>query len=190
MSKLTERASLWVWCCLYFQGGILAWMSMDTLKNNVQALVSHTSHSPWTCFGNADMKRGSQQFCQDSQASQLRWKPDIQKTWKMASLCTACPSCMPAFRCIRFIMHVQITWFTAMVYYQVQQGQQCVQNTLDLLHIHGTSASTHNHLLSWDFLGGNMGTILKLLNSLWFCTSLQVETDFWDKVNAATLAYS
>lgn len=61
---------------------------------------------PCTCPGNADMKRGSQQFCKDSQASQSWCKPDIQKTWKMASLCTTCPSCKPTFRCIRFIMHV------------------------------------------------------------------------------------
>lgn len=188
--KLTERAPLWVWGCLYFQSGIVAWMSTGTLKNDAQALVSHTSHSRWTCPGNSDMKRGSQQFCWDSQASQPRRKPDIQKTWKTASLCTACPSCMPAFRCIRFIMHVQITWFIAVVYYQVQQGQQHVQNMLDLLHIHGTSVSAHNHLFSWDFLGGNTGTILKLLDSLWFCTCLQAERDFWDKVNAATLVYS
>lgn len=178
----------YIWRRLYFQGGILAWISMGTLKSNVQALVSHRSHSPWTCSGNADMRRGSQQLCQDSQASQSQWKPDIQKTWKTASFCTACPSCMPAFRCIRFIMHVQMTWFIAMVYYQVQQGQQHVQNMLDLLHVHGTSASTHNHLFSWDFLGGNTGTILKLLDSLWFCTCLQAETDFWGKVNTATLA--
>lgn len=190
MPKLTERAPLWVWGCLHFQGGIMARMSMGTLKNDAQALVSHMSHSHWTCPGNSDMERGSQQFCQDSQGSQSRWKPDIQKTWKMASLCTACPSCMPAFRCIRFIMHVQIAWFIAMVYYQMQRGQQHVQNMLDLLHVHRTSASAHNHLFSWDFLGGNTGTILKLLDSLWFCTCLQAGTDFWDKVNAATLAYS
>lgn len=190
MPKLTKRAPLWVWGCLYFQGGIVAWMSTGILKNDAQALVSHMSRSCWMCPGNSDMKRGSQQFCQDSQASQSRWKPDIQKTWKTASLCTACPSCMPAFRCIRFIMHVQITWFIAMVYYQMQQGQQHVQNMLDLPHVHRTSANAQNHLFSWDFLGGNTGTMLKFLDSLWICTCLQAETDFGDKVNAATLAYS
>lgn len=126
----------------------------------------------------------------DCQASQSWCKPDIQKTWKMASLCTTCPSCKPAFRCIRLITHVQITWFIAMVYYQVQQGQHHVQKMLDLLHVHGTSASACNHLFSWDFLGGNMGTIPKLLDSLWFCTCLQAERDFWDKVNTATFACS
>lgn len=148
----------------------------------------HTCPSPWTCPGNTDIKRECQQFCQNSQASHSQWKPDIQKTWKTASLCTACPSCMPAFRCIGFIMHVQITWFIARVYYQVQQGQQHVQKVLDLLHVPRTSVSTHNHLFSWDFLGGNTGTILKLLHSLWFRTRLQ--TDCWDKVSAATLAHS
>lgn len=49
--------------------------------------------------------------------------------------------------------------------------------------------SKHNHLSSWAFLGGNTGTMLKLLDSLWFCTCLQAETLFWDNVNATTLAY-
>lgn len=80
-----------------------------------------------------------------------------------------------------------IIWFIAMVYYQVQQGQHHAQKMLDLLHVHGTSVSARNHLFSWDFLGGNMGTILKLLDSLWFCTCLQAERDFWDKVNRLLL---
>lgn len=68
-------------------------------------------------------------------------------------------------------------------------GQQHVQNMLDLLHVHGTSASTNNRLSYWAFLGGNTWTILRLLDSLWFCTCLQAETQFWDNINATTLAY-
>lgn len=115
-------------------------------KTVLMVLVSHMCHSSRTWPGNSDTKSRSQQFCRDSQASPSQRKPDIQKTWKPASLCTACPSCMPVFRCIRFIMHVQITWFITMVYYQMQQGRH-IQNLLDLLHIHGTSVSTHTFLL-------------------------------------------